>query len=102
MTTIPSIDRAWELLERAYDDSRLAVVGWADNMIMDADPPMTFTVGGDPGRTHEDQVLIIALRVPHPDEMSLSEIVMGCKCPPNGSHHCERYGIPVGNHGRPE
>lgn len=98
--TVPSIDRAWELAELAYERDEMTVLGWADDAVMDVDSALNFTVWPDPGRSHEDQVLIIAIRVPHPDEMSLRKVVVGCDCA--GDHRCDRFGCPVGNPGRPE
>lgn len=74
--SVPSVDRAWELMELAYVDNGLAVLGWADSMVLTDMPGrvLRFTVHPAP-RSHEDEVVIIAVRVPHPDEMSLAEVI---------------------------
>lgn len=74
--SVPSVDRAWELMELAYEDSRgIKVVGWADNSIMDIDGSVTFTAWASEPHSHEDVVLVLALRVPHPQAMSFAEVV---------------------------
>lgn len=72
---VPSVDRAWELWDRAYDAGEVKVLGWADNMVLHGHPPMRFTVTPSPDRTHEDAVVVVAFTVPHPDEMTLAEVV---------------------------
>lgn len=76
--TKPSIDRAWELMERASNDrGSIKVLGWADDMAMLSFPnALTFTVTQaiEP-LDQEDHVLIIAVRIPHPDEMTLDEVI---------------------------
>lgn len=78
-SSVPSIDRAWELLERAYADRGIKVLGWADNMVLAprGTPALEFTVSTAAPASHEDHVLIVALTVPHPDEMSFQEVVEG-------------------------
>lgn len=76
----PSVDRAWGLLERAYPDDNITVLGWADNSVVynakeAPDHAQSFITWPEVQRSHEDEVLIIAVTVPHPDEMSLDEVV---------------------------
>lgn len=74
MSAIPSVDRAQQLFEHAYFKDNVVVLGWADDMVTGSNSPVEFTVHPRP-QSHEDEVLIIAVRVPHPDYMSLEEIV---------------------------
>lgn len=80
---IPSDDRAWELFEWAYTVGAMSVLGWADDMVLQsAGKPTNFTVYPSPVRSHEDEVLIIAVPVPHPDLRNLGEVVLdGCPLP---------------------
>ena len=79
MAGVPSMDRTWELMERAYPDGDMIVLGWADNSVVyEAQPePVThnFTVYPEVQRSHEDEVLIVAIIVPHPDLMPLEEVI---------------------------
>jgi hypothetical protein len=87
---LPSIDRAWELAERAYDTDGLRVLGWADDAVMlSYSGRLNFDVHDRVQRSHEDEVLIVAIRVPHPDEMPLDEVINSLRGPhivvdPNG------------------
>lgn len=91
LPTLPDVDRAWSLLEDAYDEG-ITVLGWADDSVVTGyGDRLTFDVTKKVQRSHEDEVLIIAIRVPHPDEMSLGEVVLGCPCCDlDGTHHHER------------
>jgi hypothetical protein len=73
-SAMPSAARAWELYEHAFYKGNSMVLGWADDMVMGSNNPMTFTVHPRPD-SHEDEVLIIAVRVPHPDYMTLEQVV---------------------------
>jgi hypothetical protein len=81
--SVPSVERTWELLERAYADDGIEVLGWTGNEVMLLPPAapswseLMCTVTKTPSGSHEDLVLIVALRVPHPDEMSFDEVVSG-------------------------
>lgn len=80
---LPTTDRAWQLAELAYPDGGVKVIGWTDNSVVLDEPQtsrwdhLTFTVTKELERPQrqEDSVLIIAVRVPHPDEMSLAEVI---------------------------
>lgn len=82
---IPDEDRTWSLIEDAYGEG-ITVLGWADDMVLnlvaDRQARVQLTVAPTPQSPagHEDQVLVIAIRVPHPDEKSLAAIVLGCDC----------------------
>lgn len=91
---IPDEDRTWDLVERAFGKSGgITVLGWADNMVVELAGQFErhqFEVVQVP-RSHEDEVLILAIRVPHPDEMSLAEVVLGCPCCQlDGTHDHEK------------
>lgn len=73
---VPSVDRAWQLAELAYDGG-VTVLGWADSMVEAAGPgAINFTVTPAPDR-QEDSLLVLAIRVPHPDVMTLAEVISG-------------------------
>lgn len=80
MSAIPSVDRTLELLERGQAGG-VTVLGWADDMVAaiadvaGSEEEITFTVAQAPRRSHEDEVLIVAIRVPHPEEMPLADVV---------------------------
>lgn len=84
---IPDEDHTWDIIEEAYSKADgITVLGWADDMVLDAVKDRTMRVEfgvrsfPDSPCGHEDQVLVIAIRVPHPDEKSLAEIILGCDC----------------------
>lgn len=73
--TVPSVDRTWALMESAYP-AGITVLGYADSIVL-ADMPgqeMTFTVAPAVGR-QEDEVLVVAVRLPHPEQMGLAEVI---------------------------
>lgn len=79
--TVPSVDRAWELLERAYGRNEVRVLGWADNGVMQPyKGRLRFDVTDAVRHSHEDEVIIVAIVVPHPDEMTLEEVINGRPC----------------------
>lgn len=92
LPAIPDEDRTWNLIEDAYSASDgITVLGWADDMVLEAvkdrTARVTFDVEPAPRCSHEDEVLVVAIRVPHPDQMSLAEVVLGCSCCDlDGSH----------------
>lgn len=78
---LPEDDHAWELAEWAFaEPDGFHVLGWSDSGVIEVarDRPrsLTFTVtstlGGD---SHEGAVLVLALRVPHPDYCSLADVI---------------------------
>lgn len=75
----PTVDRAWELLDVAYSKHDVKVLGWADDMVMvpNEGDAVTFTVHPGPASPcgHEDMVVVVAFRVPHPDEMTLAQVL---------------------------
>lgn len=75
--TIPDLDRTWELIELAYADDGVTVLGWADDMVVTLGHNVRFDVNEAPERSHEDVVLVVAIRVPHPDAMTFAEVVHG-------------------------
>lgn len=77
---VPSVERAWELMERAWSDpGALKVLGWAHSSVMHVEASaLNFTVYDRLQRgaiDQEDHVIIVAVRVPHPDEMSLADVI---------------------------
>lgn len=83
----PTVERALELVDLAYAERDVKVIGWADSMVLDFDTAagggegmkgVTFSAFTDVQRSHESEVLVIAIRVPHPDFMSLED-VLGCE-----------------------
>lgn len=84
----PSVDRAWELMEMAYSEGDVQVVGWSDSSLIGWDTPavggehsegITFSAYKAVRRSHEDEVLVVAFRVPHPDQQTLAEVLHGCQ-----------------------
>ncbi len=76
---LPSVDRVWTLMELAYETQGLTVLGWTSNSVAEAGAPVVFEVTPTPESPvgHEDQMIVVLVRVPHPDEMSLAEVVFG-------------------------
>lgn len=79
MSTVktPFTNQTMGLIEMARTDpGALVALGWADSSVIEAPAPSNFTVEA----TTDDQegsVLIVAVRVPHPDEMDLSAFIGG-------------------------
>lgn len=77
----PGTERALDLIEMALaDPDGITVLGWADDGVLlfgNWSKDMTFTVfpGIDTAAQQEESVLILAVRVPHPDSMGLEEVV---------------------------
>lgn len=78
---LPSDERVEELALRAFNEGEFALLGWADNGVMQPlNHPVRFTfdVTSRPDRSHEDAVLVIAIAVPHPDIWTMDEVLNGC------------------------
>lgn len=80
----PDVPKAMRLVELAYmgaNPTALVPLGWADSSVMESPAPINFTVEA----TTDDQegsVLIVAVRVPHPDFIDLAGFTGGAPCPP--------------------
>jgi hypothetical protein len=82
MTTLgtPAVNVTMGLVELAYAESdphaSLRALGWADSLVLETPPDHEHTFTVEP--TTDDQegsVLIIAVRVPHPDTVDLAPII---------------------------
>lgn len=82
---VPSLDRAFHLIDMAVTDNDVKVLGYADDMVMLSDEQaggpfrvLTFDVSTTLApENQESSVLVIAIRIPHPDFMTLKKVVNG-------------------------
>lgn len=83
---LPDIERAIDLAMKAWNEDGgqgAQVLGWASSSVLyhaqgERPEVLEFGVTPRPRRSHEDEVILIAFRPPHPEIWTLDEVVNGC------------------------